>query len=229
MAKRKKQTSVERAYSKQIKRIKQFIRRSEKRGYQFDENVIPQRPKRITQASVRKLSKITPEHLYKKSVYGGEATQGEIVKGTEGRKAERSLSSKKAAQTRKYKLNQPSQEPTNTPGFEPPENIAEDGTFFERVVISQWYANLSQYSNGEAYNLLRSWMGNTVRIEGIHDTAIMLEEGASNGHIVTWETVYKFDNAIMYIGYMLDYLPEEGVIYKEETLDRMEYMKSTNK
>ena len=122
-------------------------------------------------------------------------------------------------------ISHPTQEPTNTPGFVPPENISEDGGFFERVVISQWYANLAQYSNGEAYNLLRSWMGNTVRTEGIHDTAIMLEEGAANGHILTWETVYKMDNAILYIGYMLDYLPDEGVIYKDEVLDRLEYMK----
>ena len=226
MAKRKKQTPVERAYSKQIKRIKQFIRRAEKRGYQLDENVIPKRPKRVTQASVRKLAKLTPEKLYQKAVYGGLASEGEIVPGIEGVKLERSLRAKKAAETRKYKLAEPVQEPTNTPGFVPPENISEDVTFFDAVVISNWYGTLETFSNGEAYDLLRSWMGNTVRTEGTHNTAIMLQDGAENGHLLTWEVVYKHDNAVLYIGYMLYYLPDEGVLYKEEMLDKIEYMKS---
>lgn len=226
MAKRKsKQTPNQRAYAKQVKRIKQFIRRAEKRGYQFSENVLPKRPKRITQASIRKLALLTPEKLYQKAVYGGEATAGEIVKGTEGIKLERKVSAQKAAQTRKYRLSEPTQEPTNTPGFVPPENISEDESFFDAVVISNWYGTLETFSNGEAYALLRSWMGNTVRTEGIHNTAIMLQDGAENGHLLTWEVVYKHDNAVLYIGYMLDYLPDEGVLYKEEMLDKIEYMK----
>lgn len=225
MAKRVKQTPAERAYSKQVKRIKQFISRAEKRGYQFSEDVLPQRPKRVTQASVRKLAKLTPDKLYQKAVYGGLASEGEILPATEGVKLERSLRAKKAAETRKYRLAEPTQEKTNTQGFEPPENISEDGSFFENVVISQWYATLEEFSNGEAYDLLRTWMGNTVRTKGKHNTAIMLQDCAENGHLLTWEVVYKHDNAVLYIGYMLDYLPDEGVLYKEEMLDKIEYMK----
>lgn len=224
MAKRNKQTQAERDYSKQIRRVKQFIRRAEKRGYQFDEDVIPQRPKRITQASVRKLAKLTPEKLYQKAEYGGSASYGEVVTGVKGARLERSLRAK-AAETRKYRLAEPKQEPTNTQGFIPPENISEDVSFFENVVISQWYATLELFSNGEAYSLLRSWMTSTIKTEGKHNTAIMLQLGAENGHLLTWEIVYKNDNAVLYIGYMLDYLPDQGVLYKEETLDRIEYMK----
>lgn len=225
MAKRRKQTPTERAYSKQVKRIKQFIRRAEKRGYQFSENVLPQRPKRVTQASVRKLAKLTPDKLYQKAVYGGLASWGEIVPATEGVKLERSLRAKKAAETRKYRLAEPVQEPTNTPGFIPPEIISEDVSFFDDVVISNWYGTLETFSNGEAYGLLHSWMGNTVRTDGTHNTATMLQDGAENGHLLSWEVAYKHDNALLYIGYMLDYLPDEGVLYKEEMLDKIEYMK----
>lgn len=105
------------------------------------------------------------------------------------------------------------------------DNKNEDDSFFTRIVITQWYAKLLEFSNGEAYGLLRSWMGNTIRTEGKTNTAIMLQDGAENGHILTWENVYKMDNAILYIGYMLDYLPDEGVLYKDEVLDRVEYMK----
>lgn len=100
MAKRRKQTEAEKQYSKQLKRIKQFIRRAEKRGFLFEENVIPQKPKKVTKASVRKLEKLTPEKLYKKALYLEEAT-GEIEEAQKRRKEERKQSAKKAAKTRK--------------------------------------------------------------------------------------------------------------------------------
>lgn len=124
MAKRRKQTPTERAYSKQVKRIKQFIRRAEKRGYQFSSDVIPKKPNRITQASVRKLAKLTPEKMYKKAVYGGLASEGEIVPATVGVKLERSLRAKKATETRKRRL----AESTHIPGFNPPPKKIMQGT-----------------------------------------------------------------------------------------------------
>lgn len=157
MAKRRKQTPAERAYSKQVKRIKQFIRRAEKRGYQFSEDVLPKKPKRITQASVRKLAKLTPEKMYQKAVYGGLASGGEIVPATVGIKLERKVRAQKAAQTRKYRLAEPTQEPTNTPGFIPPENISEDQSFFDKVVISGFKQHVRQF-NEYASNLLLSWL-----------------------------------------------------------------------
>ena len=100
MAKKRKQTEAEKLYSKQLKRIKQFIRRAEKRGFIFEEDVIPQKPKKVTKASVRKLEKLTPEKLYKKSLYLEEST-GEIEEAQKRRKEERKQSAKKAAKTRK--------------------------------------------------------------------------------------------------------------------------------
>lgn len=147
------------------------------------------------------------------------------VKGKELTKLTLELKKLTAKELRKIAEPLNKQEPTNTYGFKPPYNLSEDESFFDNVVISEWYATLSQFSNGEAYDLLRAWMGNTVRTNGKHNTAIMLQNGAENGHILTWEVVYKNDNAILYIGYMLDYLPDEGILYKEEVLDKIEYMK----
>ena len=81
-------------YNRNVKRVKQFIRRAEKRGYKFPEIKLPRGAK---------IRELTPEKLYKKAVYGGEATFGEVVPGEEGLKAERSARSKKAAQTRAEK------------------------------------------------------------------------------------------------------------------------------
>ena len=99
--KSKPQSPLIQEYRKQRRRIQQFIRRAEKRGYQFAENILPTTPKKITQQSVERLRKLTPEKLYKKSTYGGEATYGEIVKGSKARTLERKQAAQKAAETRK--------------------------------------------------------------------------------------------------------------------------------
>lgn len=221
MAKRRKQTPAERAYSKQVKRIKQFMRRAEKRGYQFSENVLPQKPKRVTQASVRKLAKLTPEKLYQKATYGGLASYGEIVPGTEGVKLERSLRAKKSAETRKYRLAEPKQEPTNTKGFIPPENISEDESFFDAVVITGFKAHVRQF-NEHASNLLLSWLDRILATNDVHDVATMLNDGAEAGLIINYQIVYSQDKLTQYMSEMLDYLPEAGELFKAEMMDAME-------
>ena len=105
MAKKRKQTETEKLYSKQLKRIKQFIRRAEKRGFVFKEDIIPQKPKKVTKASVRKLEKLTAEKLYKKSLYVEEST-GEIEEAQKRLKEERKQRARKAAKTRKERQKQ---------------------------------------------------------------------------------------------------------------------------
>ena len=102
MAIGEKTKAAQKAYSAQLKRIRKQIYRMQERGYQFTGKIIPDRPKRITRQSVEKLRKITAGELYKKSVKIQETDSGfQVIKGTEARKAERSASAKKAAQTRK--------------------------------------------------------------------------------------------------------------------------------
>lgn len=92
--------TVKEEYKKERRRIQSFLRKAEKRGYQFDFE-LPQIPKKITRASVARLQKITPKTLYEKAVYGGSATEGEIVSAKAGRQAERKASAQKAQRTRK--------------------------------------------------------------------------------------------------------------------------------
>jgi hypothetical protein len=221
MAKRHKKTPTERAYSKQVRRIKQFISRAEKRGFHFNENVLPKRPNRITQASVRKLAKLTPDKLYEKAEYAGTLSYGEIVPSIEGLKLERSARANKAEETKKYKLAHPTQEPTNTKGFIPPENISEDTSFFDAVVISGFKAHVRQF-NEHASNLLLSWLDKILATNDVHDVATMLNDGAEAGLLVTYQIVYSQDKLTQYMSEMLDYLPEAGELFKAEMMDAME-------
>lgn len=101
-----------------------------------------------------------------------------------------------------------------------------DDSFFVRTVITQWYAKLLEFSNGEAYALLRAWMGGIIRENGKNNTAIMLQNASENGHILTWDVVYKMGKATLYIGYLMDYIPDQGVFYKEKWMDKIEFIRT---
>ena len=97
--KRKTVRSVVKAYRKAVSNFFRKGRSMARRGYVIDA-VLPKEPKKITEASVRRIKKIS-SNLYKKSYYVTE--EGEVISGEEGRKYERSRSARKAAETRKRK------------------------------------------------------------------------------------------------------------------------------
>lgn len=97
--KRKTVRPVVKAFRKAVSAFFRKARSMARRGYVVDA-VLPKEPKKITEASVRRIKKIS-SNLYKKSYYVTE--EGEVISGVEGRKYERSRSAKKAAETRKRK------------------------------------------------------------------------------------------------------------------------------
>lgn len=97
--KRKTVRPIVKAYRKAVSAFFRKGRSMAKRGYVIDA-VLPKEPKKITEASVRRIKKIS-SNLYKKSYFVTE--EGEVISGEEGRKYERSRSARKAAETRKRK------------------------------------------------------------------------------------------------------------------------------
>lgn len=81
---------------KQLKRIRQFISRAEKRGYRFPEGFKESLPSLSTQ----KLKSFTAEKLYKNVATAISEKTGKIVKGSERRAEERSEAALKSARTR---------------------------------------------------------------------------------------------------------------------------------
>lgn len=86
-------------FKKELKRIKRFIQSARKRGYQFDDNVLPKLPKRVTRKKLEEIKNIKPSNLYDKAVYYDEITH-ETFTGQEGRKIERYRANLKAKKTR---------------------------------------------------------------------------------------------------------------------------------
>lgn len=97
----KKLTPMQRAWSKEISRIKSAIRRLEARGYQVD-YTIPERPDRITKKTIANLrSETTAPKMLSRSTYV--TKDGEIISGYQASTEARKRSGRKGALTRKQR------------------------------------------------------------------------------------------------------------------------------
>ena len=102
MAKRKKLTENQKAYQKERRRLLQAVRRAEKQGYIFPEDIIPDMPKRVTKKALENIQKIKPKELYKKAEFVYQET-GEIVPAEKRKQEVKQEAKIKAKETRKRK------------------------------------------------------------------------------------------------------------------------------
>lgn len=105
MGKTTKKSQLLKEYNKERNRIKRFIRYAEKRGYVFEPNLIPPRPKTITSGSIRRLSKIRPAQLYNKA-YAISAVTGQPITVEQRKREIRKEASRQAWETRRRKKDQ---------------------------------------------------------------------------------------------------------------------------
>lgn len=105
MGKTTKKSQLLKDYNKERNRIKRFIRNAEKRGYVFEANLLPAKPKTITSGSVRRLSKIRPAQLYNKA-YAISAVTGQPITVEQRKKEIRQEAARKAWETRRRKKEQ---------------------------------------------------------------------------------------------------------------------------
>lgn len=105
MGKITKKSQLLKDYNKERNRIKRFIRNAEKRGYVFEPNLIPSKPKTITAGSIRRLSKIRPAQLYNKA-YAISAVTGQPITVEQRKREIREEASRKAWETRRRKKDQ---------------------------------------------------------------------------------------------------------------------------
>ena len=238
MAVKKPKTALQIAFQKQRRRIQQFVRRAEKRGYQFPENVVPQMPKRVTKKALERITNLKPEKLYRKAKYGGEATYGEIVSGTKGRQAERRQATERAKETRKLrqeaeKLKRETYEEdyfdysdyygNNDEDFTYDTNIQADTTFFDTVVISNFRAMLVS-NNYQCRPIILNWLEDCINRFGTHETALMIQNAAQNGVGLGISIMPsdKQDKVHEFLSEMLNYMEEAGDFTREQMMEAME-------
>ena len=105
-----KKVKLEAEYRKQIRRIRQWERRNKPEGAEVFIDAIPKKPKRITEGTIRRLEKLTPEKLRKKVKYVDPET-GEVLKARKDKRKEKKKSQKpkKPKKTVQKKPRQPEQ------------------------------------------------------------------------------------------------------------------------
>lgn len=221
MAKKKarKLSQTRKEYNKQRKRIQSFLSRARKQGYIFDENVLPQIPKKITKASVSRLAKLTSKELYKKAVYVSRET-GEIETPEEHKKRIRKEAKVKEKETKARKKKQ-EQKKQEYPKPGPPKQKRKNKTntdrgFYTRATITTFLYTLETCRNGKAYSLLLRWFNKLRSDNGDDAVAQMLTKGAENGYEVSWSVVYDVEKATDFTQGIIQFLSEQGDFYRDE-------------
>lgn len=212
----KKLTQLQLDYKKQVKRLKQAVRRAEKRGYIVPENVIPKQPKRITKKSVERLKKITTDEIYSKSEKLDFET-GELIPGKVARKQERSEAAKKAAKTRKEKRY--NAEKGESEYYEPQYETFPSGA---DIIIGNFRAEMTRFPE-VAYPIVTQWLDRLLRDYSKEDVAEMLENAAAQGLGVDYSIAYREDLLLDRLSEMLDLLPGASTGNKIDIMEAMEY------
>lgn len=206
MAKKQKLTPNQMAFKKEINRIRNFVRRAEKRGYMFPDNIVPQMPKRVTAKALTKVKEIKPESLYGKS-RAVIAETGEIISGSEARKIERQAAARKAAETRKRKKEAKRKKPLP--------NIAD-------IIIMNFKSYIAGFPKPIAERLL-AWVNELIRLQGKNDVAIMLEESAHRLGDYLSRMGYDSKGAVdEYTSAMINYLPNVSETFKRDLQELFE-------
>ena len=212
----KKLTQLQLDYKKQVKRLKQAVRRAEKRGYIVPENIIPKQPKRVTKKSVERLKKITTNENKTKSKKLDFET-GELIPGEVARKQERSEAAKKAAKTRKEKRY--NAEKGESEYYEPQYETFPSGA---DIIIGNFRAEMTRFPE-VAYPIVTQWLDRLLRDYSKEDVAEMLENAAAQGLGVDYSIAYREDLLLDRLSEMLDLLPGASTGNKMDIMEAMEY------
>ena len=209
--KKNKLTKNQIAFKKQVTRIKNFIRRATKRGYEFSDNVIPTMPKRVTKKSIEKIKNIKPKDLYSKASYLDKST-GEMVSGSTGRKIERNLSSQKAKETRKNNNNK--RHSNNNKNY----------ITYETVIMRNFYEYIKSFTSNKIRDSLYG-MIRTLEVEqGRTEVAKALQNMPLQFHEILARCGYDSDKALMeFETSFLEYFPNVSEQYKKDLMEKLEY------
>lgn len=233
MAKKKQLTNLQQQFQKERKRLQQFVRRANKRGYEFPDDIVPVMPKRVTKKRLEQIKNTKPATLYNKAIWVDHST-GEVLEGTQAVKLEQQAKAYKASQTRKQRESKKKKpvevtpEPVETPVAPPPrpkEPVRQGGTpllpSFSDIVIQNFKADMARFPE-VAYPIFMRWLADLEKMYDKDTIADMLEQSKQNGLFPDYSVAYRKDLVLSAIGDMMEYLDaSEGM--KQEITDALEY------
>ena len=208
---RRKLTKNQIEYNKQVRRIKNFIKRAEKRGYEFNEDILPKTPKRITKQAIKRLENLKPKQLYAKAEFLDTST-GEMLKGTKGRQLERKRASEKAKQTRQRNKSKKKKPKTTLK--------AED------VILNNFYEYLKSFPV-KLTAKIRQFVKKLEMEIGKNEVATALQNMPMKFHEILEMVNYSSEQADeVFRSQLLEYLPNASEQYKKDAMEQFEYYES---
>lgn len=178
-----KLTANQQEWKKELKRLRQFLRRAEKRGYTFPDDVIPETPSRITKKQLSKIKGLNPQALYAQAHYYDSQT-GHLFSGTEGRSLERKRAAQKGVETRRKTYTPPHEEDLILRTIE--------------QMIADWtpYPNWSDYftqAKKQNRDSLRALLDSSIASHGRKEVARRLQAEAETVIALADEILYSSD------------------------------------
>lgn len=209
---RKTKNQIE--WERQVARIKKFIRRKEKEGFIFEDNLIPDRPKRITANQLKFISLIRPNQLYQRSKFISPET-GKEYSGTQAKREKLYRED-----IRKIVEKGPTNEPFVSQAqpkieFKIPNTIAS-------IDIANFRQEISGFRE-EFQQLMESWIDSLISRYGIECVGEMLANGRENGLIITNKIAYSTSETYNYMSDMMSYLPDPDEFYSDNDILSDEY------
>ena len=178
-----KLTPNQQEWKKEVKRLRQFMRRAEKRGYTFSGDVIPETPARITKKQLSKIKGLNPQTLYSQAQYYDSET-GQTLTGTEGRRLERKRAAQKGAETKRKKNSPPHEEDVVLRTIE--------------QMIDQWsplphWSTYFTQAKSENRKSLQALLDTNIALMGRKEVARRLQAEAENVITMADEILYSSD------------------------------------
>lgn len=214
MAKRKL-TPIQQQYRKERRRIQNAMNRLEKQGYVLPEDLLPSIPKKVTQASINRLKKITSESIYKKSKKLDFET-GEITPGIVARDKARSQRAKEAARRRSFKQEYVSPQVYTEP---PQYTTFPSGA---DIIINNFRSDVIGRFPESAGPILNRWLDGLLAQQDKEDVANMLETAAANGVVIDYKVAYNTEALMGAIADFMGYLDTTSG-FKQDLMDTLEF------
>ena len=201
MAKKKPSKYIQ-EYRKQRKRIQSTVSRYRRQGLivQYE---IPEIPKTITAASIRRLKQVTPKTIQNKS-YGANE-YGEKISYKKQRaiaKEEKKKMQQKILKTEKLLY---SSLPNETD-----------------IVIQNFKAYITAF-NETAKGVINEWLSRLMLTHDKEEVANMLQKSAEDGTMVNYKVVYQRTLLLNALSKMADNMEKLGTLERQKLIDAMEY------
>lgn len=200
--------TVRQQYQKQRRRVRALINRYTKAGYEVN-IAIPKIPKRITQASVNRLSKITPEKVRKVS-YAPSPETGEMITYNQFKSVAKKSGTPKLNPAQLYEnvsretYITPVQQNVSRETF--PESRPDNTPFWEDVVISNFRDVIKQMQYQQLMDIATNWLDQNIAQNGETKTAEMLNEAADRGIYSRLEAAYREQDVLGILTEMIQFM-----------------------